>query len=206
MSTVTIIIPYKQDRGYLKEAIASVKAQTYKDIELILSQSEHGVSYNINRGIEMATGDYIRYLCDDDILQPRSIEYSVSAMGDNDFIHGDAVHFWESGRFMRQMPRVIEPTLQDMFNGNCIHGGTAMYRKSSFDKYGLFNESLWTGEEFDLNLRWLSEGAKIGYVNKDVYKYRRHAEQKSVGVHTREYQLERIQAIKDIKNKYRCKL
>ncbi len=49
---VSIIIPYKIDRGYLNEAIESVKNQTYKgEIELILSQSNGSVSYNLNQGI-----------------------------------------------------------------------------------------------------------------------------------------------------------
>jgi glycosyltransferase involved in cell wall biosynthesis len=206
MQTVSVIIPYKTDRGYLQQAIDSVHAQTYPNIELILSQSDNGVSYNLNRGIEKATGQLIRYLCDDDLLQPRSIEWSVEAMQDYDILHGHAVHFWASGKKMRQAPRVKQPTLKDMYDGNCIHGGSVMYRKSSFDKYGYFDESLWTGEEFDLNLKWLSQGATIGYVRKEVYLYRRHEQQKSVGVQTKEYHLARIEAIKGIKDRYRCKL
>jgi glycosyltransferase involved in cell wall biosynthesis len=203
---VSVIIPYKKDRGYLQQAIDSVHAQTYPDVELILSQSDNYVGFNLNRGIEKATGEFIRYLCDDDMLQPRSIEHSVKAMGAYDFIHGNAVHFFPGNKKIYHVPRVQKPVLKDMYEGNCIHGGSVMYRKSSFDKFGYYDESLWTGEEFDLHLKWLSEGAKMGYVQKEVYLYRRHAEQKSIGVQTREYHLERVQAINIIRDRYRCKL
>ncbi|GJM73195.1 hypothetical protein HMSSN036_54110 [Paenibacillus macerans] len=36
MSKVSIIMPCYNDGAYIEEAIASVKAQTYKDIELIV--------------------------------------------------------------------------------------------------------------------------------------------------------------------------
>jgi glycosyltransferase involved in cell wall biosynthesis len=203
---VTVIIPYKKDRGYLNQAIDSVYSQTYPDVELILSQSDNYVGYNLNRGIEKATGELIRYLCDDDMLQPRSIEFQVKAMGDYDFIQGNAVHFFSGNKKIYHEPIVKYPVLKDLYDNNCIHGGSVMYRKSSFDKFGMFDESLWTGEEFDLNLNWFSQGARMGYVKREVYLYRRHAEQKSIGVQTREYHIARMEAIKQIKDRYRCKL
>jgi glycosyltransferase involved in cell wall biosynthesis len=203
---VTVIIPYKEDRGYLHEAIDSVNKQTYKNIQLILSQSDNSVGYNLNRGIEKATGDVIRYLCDDDKLPLTSIERQVNAFKDYDMTHGNAYHFWNSGKHMQQKPRVHNPVLKDMYEGNVFHGGTVMYRASNFEKFGMFDESLWTGEEFDLNLSWLSQGAKVGYCDYFLYLYRRHQAQKSVGVQTKEYHLKRVEAINAIRDKYRCKL
>lgn len=203
MEKVSIIIPFKEDRGYLSEAIASVENQSYKNIELILSQTNNGVSYNLNRGIEKATGRYIKYLCDDDRLTPCSVEHSVAAMKGYDFIHGNAVNFWNSGMCEHFYPQMRRPTMQAMLRNNQIHGGTLMYDRSVFDRFGLFNECLWTGEEYEFNLRILSKGALLGYCNAVLYEYRRHSAQKSLGDMAYKYQAKRKDAIEDIKAMYR---
>lgn len=202
---VSVIIPYKTDRGFLTAAIDSVKAQTYDNLELILSQSLNGVSFNLNKGIERASGDFIRYLCDDDLLTPESIEFSVDYMMQQgcDFMHARAINFYPNGREETHTPRIKFPTLEDMLVQNQIHGGTLMYTKEVFKKFGLFNECLWTGEEYEFNLRLLSKGASLGYVNKIVYRYRRHPWQKSIGTQDEAYQRKRAEAIDDIRMMFR---
>jgi glycosyltransferase involved in cell wall biosynthesis len=200
---VSIIIPYNVDRGYLNQAIESVKQQTYKgEIELILSQSDNGVSYNINRGVERAKGDYIKFFAEDDLLTPNCIEDSMNAIKYCDFIHGKAFNFHEQrpSRNNTHTPRVKIPKLSDMLVSNVIHGGTLFYRREMF---GQFDESLWTGEEYDFNMMLLSQGAKIGYVDKVVFNYRLHDFQKSIGKHTLEYKAKRKEAIEAIKNRYK---
>lgn len=197
---VSIIIPYQKDRGYLQEAINSVHRQTYQDIELILSQSDKGVSYNLNRGIKKSTGDFIKYLCDDDMLTPNSITDSVNAMKGCDFIHGNAYNLFPNGNTTRH---IAQPTdLKGMLEYNRIHGGTLMYRRDVFERFGYFNESLWTGEEYEFNLRLLSQGASLGVSNRFLYYYRRHEQQKSLGNKEIEYRLRRAEEIERIKNMY----
>lgn len=201
LDKVSIIIPYKEDRGYLNEAIKSVECQSYKgEIELILSQSNKGVSYNINRGIEKATGAFIKYLCDDDKLTVNSISDSVHAMQGVDFMHGNAVNFWENGQRSIHVPSVTSPTLRQMLQRNYIHGGSLMYRCDVFERFGMFDESLTTGEEYDFNLMLLSKGARIGYCNHFLYLYRRHFEQKSLGRCSNQH--ERALLIEQIKERY----
>ena len=197
---VSIIIPYDIDRGWLSEAIKSVEAQTYPNIELIISQSDKGVSYNLNEGIKKATGEYVKYLCEDDKLTPLSIEWSVSEMKDNDFIHGNSLILEPSGNYDIFMPSERSPTLGQMIHNNCIHGGTLMYRRDVFERFGYFDESLWTGEEYDFNMKIMSKGAKLGYCNAALYVYRRHDQQKSLG--RKANQSKRKQAIKQIKQRY----
>lgn len=201
---VSIIIPYVKDRGYLDQAIESVYNQSFKGkIELIESKSNKSVGYNLNRGIEISKGKYIKYLCDDDVLTYNSIQDSVDAMDDNDFIHGNSLAIDSFGNdliFNRYISN-NRVTIESMLNSNKIHGGTLMYRRDVFDRFGLFDESLTTGEEYEFNLRLLSLGAKLGHCNRWLYKYRRHNEQKSLGIKAN--QLERIKIINEIKQRYR---
>lgn len=182
MHKVSVIIPYRVDRGYLEQAIQSVKNQTYEgEIELILSQSDNGVSYNLNKGVNKANGSLIKYLCDDDKLTPNCIKDSVEAIEGFDFIHGNAINFWSNGNKQYHRSTKAKPTLKDLKKENTIHGGTLMYRAEVFEQFGMFDETLWTGEEYEFNLRLLSMGAKIGYCNSFLYYYRRHDTQKSLG-------------------------
>jgi len=203
---VSIIIPYNKDRGWLRDAIESVHNQTYKgEIELILSQSDNRVGYNINRGIEKATGEYVKFFAEDDILTPNCIEDSVKAIKGYDFIHGKAYNFnlKKPYRNNTHTPSVKVPTLEDLLTVNYIHGGTLFYRRDVFERFGLFDETLWTGEEYEFNLRLLSQGAKIGYVNKILFNYRLHDLQKSIGKQTLEYKARRKTEIERIKELYR---
>lgn len=200
---VSIIIPFNEDRGYLDLAIKSIQKQTYKNIEIVYSRSDKSVGYNLNRGIEQSSGQYIKYLCDDDMLTENSISDSILAIRDNDFIHGNAINFFDNGNETNHIPNIIKPTLNDMLITNQIHGGTLMYDKNVFEKYGLFDESLWTAEEYDYNLMLLSKGATIGYCNSFLYLYRRHNLQKSLGNKNASYQNKRKYEIERIKDKYR---
>ena len=197
---VSIIIPYKIDRGWLNEAIESVYNQSYRgQIELIEIQTDKSVSFNINEGIRLAKGEFIKYLCEDDYLPYNSIEDSVNAMKGFDFIHGNAINKFPTYEHV-QKPRLNNPTLKDMITNNVIHGGSLMYRADLFKRIGGFDETLDCAEEYDVNLRALSKGMKLGYCNATLYVYRRHDEQKSLGKGIN--QIERAKRIQAIKNRY----
>jgi teichuronic acid biosynthesis glycosyltransferase TuaG len=201
MILVSIIIPYVEDRGYLDEAINSIYSQTYGGkIEVILSQSKHRVGHNLNQGIKKAKGEFIKYLCDDDLLTRNSIEDSVNAMKGVDFIHGKAVEFNKYNQTRLFIPKIKYPTLEHMIKQNIIHGGSLMYRRDVFERFGLFDEKLTTGEEYDFNMKILSQGAKIGYCDETLYLYRRHDEQKSLGVKSNQKKRQLI--IDKIREKY----
>ena len=174
---VTVIIPYKTDRGWLKEAIGSVP----KDCQLIVSQGEGNWPENFNKVLDQATGDYIKWLHEDDMLTPNSIEDSVRAIQEQgvDFIHGQATEiFMNAGRAThRYVPPIKIPTLQDLLNKNVIHSSTLMYKREVFEKLKM-DETLNTAEEYEFNLRVLKSGFKIGYCETTLAFYRRHPQQK----------------------------
>lgn len=200
---VSIIIPYNKNRGYLDQAIMSIEKQSYKNYEIIESHSKHGVSYNLNKGIKKATGDIIRYLCDDDMLPVDSLLHTVNNFGTNDFIHSNAINFQSVELCHVVKPAVIKPTLPIMLLKNCIHGGSVAYHARIFQDGHRFDESLFTAEEYDFNLKLFSLGYHIGYVNEVTYLYRRHKLQKSVGNKDAQYQKLREHEVFKIQSRYR---
>jgi len=104
---VSTVIPVRNRSGMLREAVASVLAQTWRPIEIIISddgstddtidagralEAEHpGVvryTWNENAGAgaarehgrQLARGEFIQYLDSDDLLWPRKFEVQVAAL------------------------------------------------------------------------------------------------------------------------------
>ena len=175
---VSVIIPYKEDRGWLKEAIQSVP----EGVQLLISQGDGNWPENFNKVLDQCTGDYIKWLHEDDMLTENCIEDSVKAIEeqDVDFIHGDAIEtFINTGRATkRYIPTIKKPTVNDLLRRNVIHSCTLMYRREVFEKIGRLDETLNNQEEYEFNLRCLKGGMKIGYCNKPLAFYRRHSLQK----------------------------
>lgn len=188
---VSVIVPYKTDRGYLGEALNSIHQQTYKDYEIILSQSDNTVGVNINEGIKKAKGKYICYLCDDDMLTQNSLKDRVEFLDQNnfDFIHTYA-YWYQDGKTNHYGLTNPYTQFNSVLESNGIHGGTVMYKREIFEKH-LYNEELTTGEEWEFHLRILKDGYRLGFCDTYSYLYRRHSEQKSIGNLSTEYQSKR---------------
>jgi hypothetical protein len=175
---VTIIIPYKEDRGWLKEAVESVP----EGVQLLLSQGQGNWPQNFNNALPQAEGLYIKYLHEDDMLTPNCIGDSVRAMEEQkvDIIHGDAIQLNERTKTsILWKPSITNPTLQNLISKNTIHSATLMYRREVFEKVGRFNESdkFRSFEEYEFNLRCLQAGLRIGYCPEVLAYYRRHPRQ-----------------------------
>lgn len=103
---VSVILPNYNYAVYLKQSISSVLEQTYKNIELILiddastdgsfyimrkynfdvrvkiirNRVNRGVSACRNKGIELATGEYLCFIDADDFWYPEKIECQLKSM------------------------------------------------------------------------------------------------------------------------------
>ena len=102
---VSICIPTYNGDKYLQEALDSVKAQTYRNIEVVISDDASkdstlaichnfknevdfpvyiyshqpcGIGANWNHCIEKANGDYIKFLFQDDVLEPDCLAMQLS--------------------------------------------------------------------------------------------------------------------------------
>ncbi|MBQ9245015.1 glycosyltransferase [bacterium] len=113
MPKVSIIIPFYNVEDYIEECLRSVLSQTLKDIEIILINdastdktksivdsyakndnrikilevdTRHGQGYARNRGIEIATGEYIGFVDSDDFVEKNMFEtlYNKAKETDSD--------------------------------------------------------------------------------------------------------------------------
>lgn len=198
---ISVIIPYVKDRGWLREAIGSVRLQ-YAEWEYITIAKDRTQGANINAGMKKAKGEFIKILHDDDILPENSLRDLREGIQGFDFVCGDQLTFGEPA--FCPDPKVYEgcsPGLAKMIEGNQIFGGTTLYRKDVLLEIGGYDEDLHTGEEYDLHLRLLSKGYKCNYINKVVHHYRLHEKNKSYYMGPGEKK-ERREFIREIAKKY----
>ena len=104
---VSIIIPSYNHAQYIKSAVSSVFAQTLSDLELIviddgsrddslqilraiqdsrlkvIAQENQGAHAAINRGLSMASGDYLSILNSDDLYHPERLAKLVTVLEEN---------------------------------------------------------------------------------------------------------------------------
>jgi len=208
---VSILLFFKEDRGWLQNARDSVYSQDYDgEIQLIQSDKVNplhktmNASENLNALLPFVKGKYVKYLCEDDMLTSICVRESVEAMEEqgSDALHGNAINRFVTNKGYSDklyQPKILMPDVKSIKKGNYIHGGTLFYKSSLFLEEGYcFDESLDCAEEMDLNLKLLTDGKSFGYVNKYLYIYRRHNTQKSLGGDVDQTaRAKRIQAIYD---------
>ncbi|WP_019424790.1 glycosyltransferase [Paenibacillus sp. OSY-SE] len=196
MSKVSVIMPCYNDGAYIGEALASVYAQTYKDIELIIiddgsdDQNTLDILNQIsnsntkilrtkrlrpagarNEGISQATGKYILPLDSDDIIEPEYVKKAVEIMEENErvgVVYCYAELFGErSGRW--DLPNY---SLEKMLLDNIVFV-TALFCKEDWEKVGGFNTKMHHGmEDYDFWLSILEIGREIYQIPEVLFHYR----------------------------------
>lgn len=103
---ISVIVPVYNGESYLASCLDSILSQSYKNVEVIVindgstdfslkiaetysekdnrvtvySHENSGLSEARNRGIEVATGDYIAFVDSDDILLPEALELLLNEL------------------------------------------------------------------------------------------------------------------------------
>lgn len=157
----------------LKATMQSVASQSSKDFEYIvidgastdgsleiiyefsdvfgerlryISEPDSGIYNAINKGIKLASGEYIQVLNSGDVLnEPSTIAEMLNAIqeaGCPPIIYGNMIKVFPNGKEILDKSfegRAI--TLFDMFSGTLNHD-SALVDRSLFEKYGYYDEGL----------------------------------------------------------------
>jgi glycosyltransferase involved in cell wall biosynthesis len=208
MPKVSVIIPTYNRLPMVSEAVESVLAQGFEDLELIvvddgstdgtgeelnryggrvklLRHSENrGVSAARNRGIREARGKYIAFLDSDDLWVKGKLKAQVEFLDDNPqypLCYTDEI-------WIRKGKRVNPMLKHAKYSGwifeKClplciISPSSAMMRKTLFSKVGLFDEALPVCEDYDFWLRVSSRFPIFFIDRKLIVKQGGHPDQLS---------------------------
>jgi glycosyltransferase involved in cell wall biosynthesis len=155
--------------------------ESYRDRIVYLKQENGGVSSARNAGILAARGEWLAFLDADDVWMPEYLETQlafVRANPDVDMVFPNCVYFGNTelaGRHTMDLaPFDGEITFLKALAGECTIVYCALVRREIVMRAGLFDTRLRGSEDFNLWLRILKVGGRIGYHRKPVHRYRRH--------------------------------
>lgn len=233
MKLVSICIPTYNGDKYLQEALDSVKNQTYKNIEVIISDdcskdktmeicekfksevsfpvhiyphASKGIGANWNNCIEKSSGQYLKFLFQDDILEPNCVEVMMKILLKNNLeivVSKRAIIDENSSPIITgqwyqnfndlQIPAGIpDEELFILSKRNLRNYNFSRYRidniigepcvslftKKLFKRVGPFNEDLRQILDYEYWLRTLLK-YDIGIISQKLVRFRHHEEQAS---------------------------
>lgn len=173
-----IMSVYNTEEIYLRKAIESILDQTFHDFEflifddacnektkevlhsytdkrikIITNIENHGLTYNLNRGLEMASGKYIVRMDADDISVSERIEKLIACMEQHSTINvmgsyvmcGDFI-----AKYDGNIPQPLRKALLLLNNKGLAHP-SIIIRKEFLDRYGIrYNENIKRAQDYEL--------------------------------------------------------
>jgi glycosyltransferase involved in cell wall biosynthesis len=153
--------------------------EPYRERIVYLKQENGGVSSARNAGLRAARGRLIVQLDPDDLWEPDYLAFQVEAMRNDptvDVLYPNALIFGDTpdaGReFMDVCPSEGDVTFESLVTRRCTVIAYAIARREVFQRAGMYDESLRCSEDFDLWLRIVKQGGRIGYHRRVLARYR----------------------------------
>lgn len=191
MPLISVVIPVYNGEKTIRETIESVLNQTFSDFELIVindgsqdstleivstiqdprikvfSYPNAGLSASRNRGIQLASGEYIALIDADDLWTPDKLEAQLTALQANP--QAAVAYSWtdfinESNQFLRRgcYVSVNGDIYANLLVVNFVENGSnPLIRKQAFTEVGSFDKSLGNAADWDM---WLRLAARYHFV------------------------------------------
>lgn len=207
MELVSVIVPTKNRLAVLKRALESVRKQTWGNIEIIiideastdgtkdylfaLQQTDHvvkvvfnthsiGAAQARNLGIDLAKGEFIAFIDDDDEWLPEKTKKQIDFLNLNEeyvAVTSDFLIVHDKGKLgtrIKHIPLTIDD--QELLCYNFLGGASmCLARTSALKQIEGFNPSLPSCQDWDLWIKLFLVG-KIGVLNEPLVRYYSHNE------------------------------
>lgn len=199
---ISVILPVYNGERYLAEAIDSVLTQTFTDFELIMindgstdeslkilkryevvdsriclvTRENRGLPATLNESVELARGQWIARMDQDDVCSPNRFLSQIEFMQLNPttVVLGSAASFMEEDGSV--ICTYVIPTsdveLRSVFSESPFIHPSVMFSKEVFNRAGRYTEKMkWGGEDVTLFER-MSRFGKLHNLNEPLINYR----------------------------------
>jgi glycosyltransferase involved in cell wall biosynthesis len=152
--------------------------QPFKNRIRYIVQTNRGLSAARNTGIAASRADFVALLDSDDVWEHDYLAWQMDVLrrGHFDIVYPNARTFGDpmrSGRlFMDLHPSCGEVTLESLISQQCNVMVSVLARRDVLISAGLFDESLRSSEDFDMWLRVIQGGWRIGYHRRPLVRSR----------------------------------
>jgi glycosyltransferase involved in cell wall biosynthesis len=200
-SLVTIVLPVHNGERYLGSSMQSCLEQTYRNLELIIVDDastdatpdiiksyaaldsrvvtvrhdiNKGLPTALNTGFSLASGQYLTWTSHDNLYRVTAIAEMVHVLETEHnlgMVHANYSDINDEGELLGQSVWVgYSP---DTLVWTNIMGPCFLYRREVYETIGEYDPSLILAEDYDYWFR-VSQHFSIGFLDKDLYLYRRH--------------------------------
>ena len=195
---ITIITVAYQAAHIISNALESVSAQSYDNIEHIvidggssdgtvatarsfehishiISESDQGIYDALNKGIALASGDYIGVLHADDVFADDDVIKDIASTLEQerpDLLHGNIKYVDLQGRVVRNWKSSKSTHLKWKWGWMVPHTGLFVGKKC-YEKYGSYRIDMGTAGDYECMLRFfVKHDLNSKYINRDIAKMR----------------------------------
>lgn len=198
---ISVIMGVHNSEQYLKAAIDSIIAQTYKHWEFIICddasndntwsilkefESDNrfilirheinmGLPYTLNHCLEKSSGDFIARMDDDDLSYPERFEKQVKFLLENKKISfvSTSIDIFDGCKIVGQrLMKAFPSKLDFLWNSPFIHPAT-MFRRNDLVEVGGYRvaEETKRGQDYDLFMRMYAINRKGANLQDKLYRY-----------------------------------
>jgi len=226
-SLISCIIPVYNGERYLREALDSILAQTYRPLEIIIAddgsadgtaviaadygnqvrylfQSNAGTAAACNSGLRVAQGEFIAFLAVDDLWHPEKLARQMSrfrSRPDLDLCVCHVQNFWEP-ELQEEAKRFRNHRISKPLPGYVPQALLA--KRAVFDAVGDFDSELRHADSTDWFVRAMEQGAATELMPEVLVSRRLHGfnlSRRMASASRQEY----LQIVKTILNRRRQK-
>jgi glycosyltransferase involved in cell wall biosynthesis len=194
----SVVIPVFNGAPFVEKAVASVRAQTVKNVEILVvddgstdgtqavlaelkdrfgiewfQQDHGGPARSRNRGIAAARGEFVALLDCDDVWLPDKLEAQLKVMARDDVgvVHTDYEVVAEDGTVLERVRarHSEEPLVKAFVGGHTALPSTLLIRRELLTKVGALNPELYGSEDSDLTIR-LYAASRFDCVNRPLVR------------------------------------
>lgn len=196
---------YKEPVEWIELAIDSILNQTFKDFEFIIvndkpdreenklllnkyatrdsrivvitNDTNIGLTKSLNKGLQIAKGEYIARMDADDISMPDRFEKQVKFLDNHSEVGvcGSAIEYFGGLYRIKRYPITTEQTF--LFLETCFAHPSTMIRKSSVEREKFYNESYKVSQDYELWTYLYAKGVKFYNFEEVLLRYRFSAQQ-----------------------------
>ena len=187
----------------------------FRRVVLLPNEKNRGISRQINRMVKFGRGEWVKPIAGDDVLMPSCIEAFMDAVSRDQMVfkmyksdeylideqsHIIGDNYYETWRLKRFIQKTTQGQYDYILRQDINVSATTFFCRKAFVSVGGADIRIRNIEDTPLNLKFLKNGYRIGYVQKKTVKWRIH---NSVSHSTdKVYQEEHLKQVRMMKRLY----
>ena len=131
-----------------------------------ISEQDSGIYYAMNKGIQMATGEWTYFMGSDDVFFDNNVLERIFSKD-----YGNAEIIYGNVKYLRSGVIYDGPFNHEKISVKNICHQALFVKKAVFDKIGLFNTKYLMSADYEFNIRWIGSNIPSRYVDETIVVY-----------------------------------